>query len=41
MPNMNGYDFYKTIQQIKTTATIPLVFLSAKTENEDSRAAMC
>jgi PAS domain S-box-containing protein len=40
MPNMNGYDFYKTIQQIKTTATIPLVFLSAKTENEDIRAGM-
>ena len=35
MPNMNGYDFYKTIKQIKATSTIPLVFLSAKTENED------
>jgi PAS domain S-box-containing protein len=40
MPNMNGYDFYKTIQQIKATATIPLVFLSAKTENEDIRVGM-
>uniref|UniRef100_UPI0012FAE5AE response regulator n=1 Tax=Flavobacterium sp. ACAM 123 TaxID=1189620 RepID=UPI0012FAE5AE len=40
MPNMNGYDFYKTIQQIKTTSTIPLVFLSAKTENEDVRTGM-
>lgn len=40
MPNMNGYDFYKTIKQIKVTATIPLVFLSAKTENEDIRAGM-
>ncbi|AWG23061.1 MULTISPECIES: response regulator [Flavobacterium] len=40
MPKMNGYDFYKTIKQIKATSTIPLVFLSAKTENEDIRAGM-
>ncbi|TXD47636.1 response regulator [Polaribacter sp. IC073] len=40
MPNMNGYDFYKTIKQIKATATIPLVFLSARTEKEDIRAGM-
>ena len=35
MPNMNGYDFYKTIKQIKATSTIPLIFFSARTENED------
>ena len=40
MPNMNGYDFYKTIKQIKATSTIPLVFFSAKTENQDIRAGM-
>lgn len=40
MPNMNGYDFYKTIQQIKAIATIPLVFFSAKTQIEDIRAGM-
>lgn len=40
MPNMNGYDFYKTIKQIKATSTIPLVFFSARTENEDIRAGM-
>jgi DNA-binding response OmpR family regulator len=40
MPNMNGYDFYKTIKQIKATSTIPLVFLSAKTKNEDIRIGM-
>jgi DNA-binding response OmpR family regulator len=40
MPNMNGYDFYKTIKQIKVTSTIPLVFFSAKTENEDIRVGM-
>jgi PAS domain S-box-containing protein len=40
MPNMNGLDFYKTIKQIKATSTIPLVFFSARTENEDVRAGM-
>ncbi|WP_366184699.1 response regulator [Flavobacterium ovatum] len=40
MPNMNGYDFYKTIKQIESTSTIPLVFFSARTENEDIRAGM-
>jgi PAS domain S-box-containing protein len=40
MPNMNGYDFYKTIKQIKATSTIPLVFFSARTENQDIRAGM-
>ena len=40
MPNMNGYDFYKTIKQIKAIATIPLVFFSAKTENQDIRVGM-
>lgn len=40
MPNMNGFDFYKTIKQIKSTSTIPLVFFSARTENEDIRAGM-
>lgn len=40
MPNMNGYDFYKTIKQIKSTSTIPLVFFSARAESEDIRAGM-
>lgn len=40
MPNMDGYDFYNTIQQIKSTATIPLIFLTAKTEKEDIRTGM-
>lgn len=40
MPNMNGYDFYKTIKQIKSTSTIPLVFFSARTEIEDIRSGM-
>jgi DNA-binding response OmpR family regulator len=40
MPNMDGFDFYKTIKQIRATSTIPLVFFSARTENEDIRAGM-
>lgn len=40
MPNMNGFEFYKTIQQIQITSTIPLVYLSARTEKEDIRAGM-
>ena len=40
MPNMNGLDYYKTIKQIKATSTIPLVFFSALTKNEDVRAGM-
>ena len=34
MPNMNGYDFFKTIQQIKSTSTIPLIYLTGKTKEE-------
>ena len=40
MPNMNGYEFYKTIQEIQNTSTIPLVYLSARAATEDIRAAM-
>jgi len=40
MPGINGGDFYKTIQQIKTTSTIPLIFLTSKAEKEDIRAGM-
>ena len=40
MPNMNGFEFYETIKQIKNTAVIPLVFFSAKTEHKDIRAGM-
>jgi PAS domain S-box-containing protein len=40
MPNMNGYDFYKTIQQMKSTSAIPLIFLTAKAEKEDIRDGM-
>ncbi|ARV07430.1 hypothetical protein BTO04_12345 [Polaribacter sp. SA4-10] len=40
MPNMNGYEFYETIKNIKKTSTIPLIFFSARTENKDIRAGM-
>jgi DNA-binding NarL/FixJ family response regulator len=40
MPNMDGYDYYKTIKQIEATSTIPLIFFSALTGNKDVRAGM-
>jgi PAS domain S-box-containing protein len=40
LPVMNGYDFFKTIQQIKSTSTIPLIYVTGKTEKEDQRAGM-
>ena len=40
LPIMNGYDFFKTIQQIKSTSTIPLIYVTGKTEKEDQRAGM-
>jgi DNA-binding response OmpR family regulator len=35
MPHLNGYDFYRTIKQIKSTSTIPLIFITANTENKN------
>jgi len=40
LPNMNGYDFFKTIQQIRSTATIPLIYLSGRSDKEDLRTGM-
>jgi PAS domain S-box-containing protein len=40
MPNMNGYEFFKTIQQIKSTSTIPLIYVTGKTERSDLRTGM-
>lgn len=40
MPKMNGFEFYKTIQQIQITSTIPLIYFSARTEKEDIRSGM-
>ena len=40
MPGMNGHDFYKTIQQIKSTSAIPLIFVTSQSEKKDFRAGM-
>lgn len=40
LPRINGHDFYKTIQQIKSTSTIPLIFVTAQSEKEDFRVGM-
>ena len=40
MPNMDGYEFYKTIQKLKPTSVIPLIYLSAKIERNDVREGM-
>jgi PAS domain S-box-containing protein len=40
MPGMNGLEFLKTIQQLKTTSAIPLIFITAKAEKEDIRTGM-
>jgi PAS domain S-box-containing protein len=40
MQGMNGLELFKTIQQIKATSAIPLIFITAKTEKEDIRTGM-
>jgi len=40
MPQLNGYQVYKTLQQNSSTEPIPFIFLTAKTEKEDMRAGM-
>lgn len=40
MPQLNGYQVYKTLQQNSSTESIPFIFLTAKTEKEDIRAGM-
>lgn len=40
MPGMNGHDLYKTLQQIKSTSTIPLIFVTSKNDRGDFRASM-
>ncbi len=40
MPGLDGYEVFKTLQDISTTSTIPFVFLTAKTEKEDIRMGM-
>jgi PAS domain S-box-containing protein len=40
MHGMNGLELFKTLQQIKATSAIPLIFITAKAEKEDIRTGM-
>jgi two-component system sensor histidine kinase/response regulator len=40
MPHLNGFEMFEKLQTNKKTASIPLIFLSAKAEKEDIRIGM-
>ena len=40
MPLMNGYEVYSALQEDKTTALIPFIFLTAKVQREEIRKGM-
>jgi len=40
MPVLNGYDFYKALQQLPATMPIPFIFLSSKSEAHEIRSGM-
>lgn len=40
MPKLDGYQVFKTLQEITSTATIPFIFLTAKVDKEDIRLGM-
>ena len=40
MPNINGYEVFRTIKQVPATANIPFIFLTAKTQLVDFREGM-
>jgi light-regulated signal transduction histidine kinase (bacteriophytochrome) len=40
MPSFGGFEMFKTLQNHKETMSIPLIFLSSKTEKEDIRTGM-
>lgn len=40
MPDLNGFEMFKKLQSNKKTASIPLIFISAKAEKEDVRNGM-
>lgn len=40
MPGLDGYGVFKTLQANESTALIPFIFLTARTEKEDIRAGM-
>jgi len=40
MPRMDGFEVLKTLQSIPTTAIVPFIFLTAKSQKEDLRRGM-
>ena len=40
MPKLNGYEVLSQLRQVATTATIPFIFITAKTEKADRRHGM-
>ena len=40
MPKMNGYEACRVLKADKTTASIPVIFLSARGQEEDVRAGL-
>jgi CheY-like chemotaxis protein len=40
MPGLNGYETCRRLKQDPTTAQIPIVFLTAKTQREETRRAL-
>jgi len=40
MPELNGFEMFDKLQKDSKTASIPLIFLSAKAEKEDIRTGM-
>ena len=40
MPELNGFEMFEKLKKNKKTESIPLIFLSAKGENEDIRSGM-
>ena len=40
MPRMDGFEVLKTLQSVPTTAIVPFIFLTAKSQKEDLRRGM-
>lgn len=40
MPRLDGYDFLRSLKQIKATQKIPFIFVSANNQVEDIRKSM-
>ena len=40
MPKLNGYQVYKSLEQIPLTASVPVIFLTARAQAEDFRTGL-